>query len=56
MGNKSYFKLAKVILSFICTVATSKIGPEKIIPICMVLIKERYETLFYKVFLLYILQ
>ena len=27
--------------------ATSKVGPEKIIPICMVLLKERYEVLFY---------
>ena len=43
------FKLVKEILSFISIEATSKVGPEQIIPICMVLLKERYEGLFYTV-------
>ena len=46
-GYKRNFKLVKEILSFIDIVGTSKVGPEKIIPICMVLLKERYEALFY---------
>ena len=48
-GYKRNFKLVKEILSLIGKVATSKVGSEKIIPICMVLLKEEYKALFYTV-------